>query len=633
MSKKRGSGPRIFFGILLAAGALVTWGSTSGGWFESEADASIEGTEVRRGALRISETVRGNLEAKDSISIKSEVESRATILYLIPEGTWVQEGDLICELDVSATRDERVVQEIALQNALAEHTKAKEQYDIQVIQNESDIAVAKQNFEFAEIDLRKYQEGDWPQELQLAAETIVLKEEELARAEDKLVWTKTLADRGFLQRTELEADQFAVERAKIEHQRSLRDKALLIEYGNPRQVAELEAKVEETEREVRKVEKQAKARLADFEAARASAEARLELEQEKLAKIELQIEKARMFAPAEGMVVYARESSRWGSGDPISEGTEVRERQEIMTIPRSGGMVVEASLHETVLKKVQVGQPCDVVIDALSGQVFDARVDFVAVLPDSQSWYSNPNQRVYRSEVAITEPVREMRPGMSCSVEILAAELEDVLYVPVQSVFLDAGKPICFVRGLEGIDPRPVKVGLDNSKWVVVEEGLTEGEVVLLSPPADFTPRAAERVAPGAGSRGGGEGDGRPGTKGSGGEASSGKGGGAQGPGRGGAAAAMGSGTGAGPGAGSASGSRAGGMPAGMDSTAMREAMRKRMESGGGMPEGADAAAMREAWRKRMQEGGSGGSGRPGGGQGSGRPGGGSGQSTEGAQE
>ena len=42
-------------------------------------------------------------------------------------------------------------------------------------------------------------------------------------------------------------------------------------------------------------------------------------------------------------------------------------------------MIVEASLHETVLDRVEVGMPCAIEIDALPGQSFTGRVDFVAV--------------------------------------------------------------------------------------------------------------------------------------------------------------------------------------------------------------------------------------------------------------
>ena len=49
-------------------------------------EVAIDGAPVRKGDLRISEVVRGNLEATDSITLKCEVEGRSTHMGTITEG-------------------------------------------------------------------------------------------------------------------------------------------------------------------------------------------------------------------------------------------------------------------------------------------------------------------------------------------------------------------------------------------------------------------------------------------------------------------------------------------------------------------------------------------------------------------
>jgi len=188
------------------------------------------------------------------------------------------------------------------------------------------------------------------------------------------------------------------------------------------------------------------------------------------------------------MVVYAKEDGgRWGGNDPIKEGTEVRERQDIITIPSSQGMVAEMSLHESVLEKVNEGMPCVITVEALPGRQFTGRVRFKSTLPDQNTWWANPDLRVYRTEVEVSETDPGLKSGMSCNVEVVVAELPDALYVPVQSVFLDGGKPAAFVSKTEGgVDLRAIEVGHDNGKWVEVVKGLAEGEVVLLAQPSGF---------------------------------------------------------------------------------------------------------------------------------------------------
>ncbi|MCB9914361.1 MAG: efflux RND transporter periplasmic adaptor subunit [Planctomycetes bacterium] len=483
MTKKKRSGARVVWAFLIVV-ALGVAGAWQLGWLGGGEELRIEGAPVRRGPLEITVTERGNLEAQNSYSLKNEVEGRTTILYLIEEGTYVRAGDLVAELDASELVDRRVTQEITVQSARASKTKAEENLKIQEIENESQIAKARQQVEFATTDLEKFREGDRPQQIEEVNENILLREAELVQAEATKTWSEELFDKGFIEKTELDRDQLAFSRAEVLLEQSKRSKELLTTYEHPKEEARLAGDLEEAQRQLRKAELQAVAQLADYQAAFDSSEVKLQLEEEKLAKYLQQIDKARLIAPVDGMVVYGREEgSRWGGGEPVTEGGEVRERQEIATIPGAGGMIAKASVHESVLKQVREGLPVIVRIDALPGREFPGVVDKVAVLPDKNSWWANPNLRLYRTDVSIENGSEEMRPGMSCNIEILVDMLEDTLYVPLQAVYSVGGRNVCWVQKGLGYEERTVEVGPHNEVWVAIESGLEEGEIVLLSPP------------------------------------------------------------------------------------------------------------------------------------------------------
>lgn len=483
--------------LLAALTVGLAWlGFRPGGWFSGPPAASVRGVEVRRGPLRISVLEKGNLKAAESVSLKSEIEGQAAILWLIAEGTHVEAGQLLCELDVTELIDRRLTEEISVRNAEAAYTKAKQAYEIQVSQNESDIAKAEQTNTFAIQDLRKFDETK-EFDVATADETIKEAEEAFAQARNKLEWSQKLADNGFLTQTELESDTLAFNRADIGQTQAKREKNLLESYELPRQRDELAAAVEEGLRELQRVKLQAAALLVDFEADMRTNQDKLDLEQEKLAKLEHQIEKAKIVAPRAGMVVYGQqEGGMRGNREPIAEGTSVRERQEILSIPSAAGMIGQASLHESVLKQVHVGQECLVKIDSIPGREFRGRVDFVALMPDQQQWWANPNLRVYRTDIRIDEMAEGMRPGMSCAVEILVDEIPDTLYVPVQAVFRHHSANVCFVALQGAHEVRPVEIGRFNDKWVQILSGVTEGEEVLLSPPGGFTLEPGDEVVP-----------------------------------------------------------------------------------------------------------------------------------------
>ncbi|MEW6073942.1 MAG: HlyD family efflux transporter periplasmic adaptor subunit [Planctomycetota bacterium] len=478
--KRRGWGFLVFVAIALAAAG---WYAYSGAGIGGDAAEALKGAPVERGSLRINVVERGNLKAAKSVKLINEIEGRTTILWLIEEGVAVQPGDVLCQLDTSSLEDRLVQQEISVQNVEAAKIKAEQSYEIQKSENQSAIDRAIREFEFAKQDLQKYLEGDWPQQKETANEEITLAEEERTRAEQDYAWSQKLAEKGFLEKLQLESDRLALKRAEIRLTQSKRDLVILEQYTHPRRLAELDADVVEKERELERTKLEATAKIVDFEANLRATQARYDLEASELQDIKDEIEKSVLTAPVAGMVVYAREDrGRFGQGEPIQAGTEVRERQEIITIPASEGMIVEASLHESVLDKVEVGMPCAITVDAIPDRTFPGQITFKAVLPDQNSWWANPDLRVYRVEVRVLELDEKMRPGMSCSLDILVEEIADTLHMPLQCVFLDGGDPVCFI--VDGkIEKRPLRVGPNNGKWVQVLSGVEEGELVSLSRP------------------------------------------------------------------------------------------------------------------------------------------------------
>jgi len=477
--------------IVVGGSSFAAW---KAGWIGATEKKELLGAVVEKRTLVISVVQRGNLASKDAVSVKSEIEGQATILSLIEEGKIVEPGDLLVELDVADLRDRRVAQDIALQNAEASFVKARAQFEIQESQNKSDIEAADRKLLFAEKDKEKYVEGDLEQQRAAAQEQIKLAEAEKAKAQNTYDWSKNLAEKGFLTKTELDRDDLDFQRAEVQLLQAVRAFALLERFDDPRKQIELTANVQEAERGLERAKLQAEARLADFESALLTSKSKLDLEKEKLQKLIQQIGKGRIKATQAGMVVYARvEGGRMGNSDPIQVGTQVRERQEIISIPRTTGIIVEASVHESVLKQVTPGKPCKIVVDALSGQEFEGRVTFVAPLADKGSWWANPNQRLYRTEIQVLKPDLEMRPGMSCGIEILSEVVNDALVVPLQSIFLDEGKTIAFVVTGESSEQRFVKTGRSSQTLVEVIEGLKQGEKVLLAPPPAFRPKASER--------------------------------------------------------------------------------------------------------------------------------------------
>jgi len=185
-------------------------------------------------------------------------------------------------------------------------------------------------------------------------------------------------------------------------------------------------------------------------------------------------------------VIYATSARRGGFRDnrePLDEGVEVYERQELIYLPTAESTMAEVDIHEASLEKVRLGLPAIVTVEALAGKTFLGKVKRIAPLPDPSSMWMNPDLKVYESEVYLEGNTPDLRTGMSCKVEIIVEQYKDVVYIPVQAVIRIAKQPTVYVVHQGSIEEREVKIGLDNHRMVHVIEGIAEGEVVLLTPP------------------------------------------------------------------------------------------------------------------------------------------------------
>ena len=476
--------------VIIAALTMAMWSSGS----DDTGDVPL--ARVARGPLTISVIESGTIQNRQREIVKSEVEGSATILALVSEGTHVEKGDLLIELDSSGLVDDKAQQEISVSNAEAAFIRAREDLAVTESQTASDITQAELALKFAQLDLQKYMEGDWPAATLKAESEIVLAKETLQRAREKARWSQTLSDEGYIARTELENDQLAVKQAEIDLELAENNLEVLREYTHMRDVEQLQSDAEEAEKTLERTRRKVSADLVQAKADLAAKESEFRRQQEKLDKINDQIAKCRITAPVGGMVVYATtgQGSWRGNAEPLDEGQQVRERQELIHLPTTSKMMAEVKVHESSLQKVTKGMPVRITVDAMPGEVFWGRVSKIGLLPDAQSVWMNPDLKVYQTEIDVLGDGSALRPGMTCLAEIVVEQHEDALYVPLQSVTRVGSQSVVYLPGNGAPQMQPVKVGLDNNRLVHVLEGLREGQQVLLSPPLapSQAPDAAE---------------------------------------------------------------------------------------------------------------------------------------------
>jgi RND family efflux transporter MFP subunit len=423
--------------------------------------------EVKRGLLKVMVIEPGSLEASRARDVYCQVDGSTTIIRIVPEGQRVKKGDVVCELDSAALRDQLVNQRITTKSAEANYLNAK---------------LAR---EVAEIAIREYKEGVYVQEKQTVEGDIKLAQSDLVRAEDDVDMTTRVRERvnGILtakgrERTvaDLAAEiyindrlfnaRLAVERAKFAIEQAHSKKVVLERYAAPKRIKDLES-------DIKKAHSDELAKQATWE-----------MEKRKEDRLERQVADCTLTAPVDGVIAYANDPNRWfGSNrSQIEEGATVRERQKIFSIPDlDAPWLVNAKVREMIVARVAPGQRVRVRVLALPEEMLTGVVQEVAPLPDPRTIFES-DLRVYTTRIRLEKSVPGLRPGLSAQVEMLLTDLDDVLSVPFQAVLEHKDKDYVYLITPEGSERREVQLGMFNDTMIEVTEGLREGDQVALDP-------------------------------------------------------------------------------------------------------------------------------------------------------
>ncbi len=467
------------FVILLGAVSWTAFGARSGGGADQ-----IQSALVSPQTFNVVLKEKGELKAAKSTDVKCEVEGRSTIISLIPEGTAVQQGDLLVTLASDEIENKIRESEMKESNAITAFESAKAELEIQRDKNASDIRKADLQIELKGLELKKYQEGDWAQKLKDAQVAIQQAEITLERRQQDFDASKKLYDKKYTTQTEYEEAEFNFKKAGWELDKAKMALDVLNKYTHLAEEKQKVSDLEEAQKEAERVGKNAEAE--EIKALR-NVEGRqkeLVLIQDQLAKFRAQKEKCRIFAPTQGFVVYySGGGGRWNmNGDQqIKEGAEVIERQILMQLPDTSSMMVSVRIHEAKTDKLRVDQPVNVSVEGIPGRTFPGRVRKIAPLADSQSSWLNPDLKEYETEIILDPTDVPLKPGVTAHAEIMVTTVEDQLAIPVQAIYAKSGKRFVFRQKGNSAEPVPVQVGPVGNEWAAIDSGLESGDRVLMA--------------------------------------------------------------------------------------------------------------------------------------------------------
>ena len=167
----------------------------------------------------------------------------------------------------------------------------------------------------------------------------------------------------------------------------------------------------------------------------------------------------------------------------IRVGDRVTPNQGLVRIPEVDHMLVASSVREADMHRVQIGMAVGVALEAFPDARLSGQVVSIGTLAREPGRTESDSKR-FDLLVELDPSAVELRPEMTARVDILIAERDNVLLLPVNAVFEVEGTTTVTVQlGRLGSEARRVELGASNDRFVEVLRGLDEHDRVLLAQP------------------------------------------------------------------------------------------------------------------------------------------------------
>lgn len=180
-------------------------------------------------------------------------------------------------------------------------------------------------------------------------------------------------------------------------------------------------------------------------------------------------------AAASGTVDALADTDTTSTGT-INGGQSVSETTVVAAISPDTTMAITISVDETDILSLEAGQEASVTIDSIGEETYRGTVTEVNTTASSSSGVTS-----YSAVISI-EKTEQMLSGMSASVVITIQGSDDALLIPVEAIHQTSSEAYVYTEYDEDSGEfsgmKEVTVGLSNSTYVEITEGLEEGDTV-----------------------------------------------------------------------------------------------------------------------------------------------------------
>ena len=422
---------------------------------------------------------KGVVEPMSSTEVRSGCYWSTNILSIVPEGTWVKEGDIVCVLDSSDVEEYARARSLTLLKYRSRLDAALRDQALLESDNERRLSAAENKYETASYQLREYSNGTFPQEVEELEQKLAVMAESAESVIDETRHVEKLWSMGMVSQREMDRQTSELLQSRESYRVQESKLNLLTQFTHPRSEVNLGHTATQALRDVNRtrlknslIETRSRISVLSYQRTIRIYERYMQRAQDSIAACTLR-------APCDGQLVYGNSWYLMSRGITyITEGARVRRRQKIFEIPDPERLKVSVPLDESLVYQVSPGMPVTATLAGYEDEKIAGEIVSIPRYPRLRSSYS-PGVKDYWLEVELlpTDSQRELiKVKADVAVQIVINDIPDALQIPRLAVTGVAGENWVYVFDGKELVPRRVQLGAANEEMVCVIDGLFEGE-------------------------------------------------------------------------------------------------------------------------------------------------------------
>lgn len=431
---------------------------------------------------RFTSTVRatGDIRTYDPSIVSNDCRANERrVIEIVPEGTWVEAGEIICVLDTTDLQIKLDLQRVALIRAEAGVSTAKSSESLQGLVNSRRLSTRRYRDVVAQGQLHAYEQAEAANEIKRLEGDVQLKKEILQSIREEFESTQNSTALGYRNTAALMAVDAKLRNAQTVFENATGTLNLAKEFEQPRDLLELQSDAENARQELDRAILQNKLSLKVTELRTLEAQRRLAIIQNQVERTTAAIACCTMRAPKAGEVLYCHRRDR---GRYIEIGQFVYYRQDLIRISDRSRLMVAANVIERQAHELREKQPVEFHVQTNPDQTFRGVLEWIAPMPSASVSYL-PYDRHYDVEISVDpdqEGFSSLPLGATVVAEVFVDDRTDVVQVPVKAVFNYHGDYAVLVKTPDGLSIRAIQLGANNDTNVEIKSGLDPGEIVVI---------------------------------------------------------------------------------------------------------------------------------------------------------